>query len=802
LLAAVALVSAAAIAYEILLMRVLSIVHWHHFAWMIISLALLGYGASGTAIALTRETLRPHFAAVFAGSALLFSIAMIVGLVLAQQVPFNALAVIWEPRQLLYLAVICLLFMLPFLFAAACIGLAFTCRPALVERIYFADLLGAGLGAALVIGTLLLLPPQRAVTVCAVLALLASLLGAAAGHSDRRRPALHAAQLAWLLCLVWLLAADRIGLHLSEFKGLPQALAVVEARLETERSGPLALLSVVDSPRVPLRHAPGLSFNTRHLPPEQKALFTDGDGISAITRFDGDAAALAWLGDVTMALPYQLLERPRVLVLGAGTGADVLLALHHGAAHVDAVELNPQVAGLMQVEYADYAGRLYARPDVSLQLAEARGFAARGWQRYDLVQVALLDSFAAAGSGVQALGESYLYTVEAVGQYLSRLEPGGLLAVTRWLQVPPRDSLKLAATVIAALRGAGVADPGSRLAMIRSWNTMTLLVKNGALTAADIARVQEFSRQRSFDLAWYPGMPAREANQYNLLDRPWLYHGVVALLGEGAERFIADYKFDIEPPTDNRPYFFDFFRWRVLPELLALRTRGGAGLIEWGYPLLVATLVMAAGAGGLLILLPLWLDRRRNHIPADRRMGAYFFLLGLAFLFVEMAFIQKFILFLSHPLYAVTVVLAGFLIFAGLGSLASGRLARCRDRRPQGVALGAVAAIGAVVLLYLWLLPVLFEAWIGFADAVRIALSLGLIAPLAFAMGMPFPLGLQWLSAHGPTFIPWAWALNGYASVISAGLATLLAIEAGFVAVMLAALLFYALAVLLFRSAD
>jgi spermidine synthase len=801
----VLLISTAAIAYEILLIRLLSIVQWHHFAWMIISLALLGYGASGTAIALCRNWLRAHFRLAFAGAAWLFSLSMVVCLVVGQRVPFNALEVIWDPVQLLYLAQLYLVFMPPFFFAASCIGLVFTCRSESADRIYFFDLLGAGLGAALAITALFLLPPQRSIVVFATLPLAASLLVLKpfSEGRTRARDALVILQVTWLVGLSWLAAADRIGLRISEFKGLSQALEVVDARVLAERSGPLGLLTVVQSSAVPFRQAPGLSFTTPHLPPEQLAVFTDGDGISVINALRDDPEALGFLGDVTAALPYRLLQRPEVLVLGAGAGYDVLLALHNGAAHVDAVELNPQMLELLRDDYSSFSGNLFAHERVDWHVAEARGYVSRSAERYDLVQVAMLDSGAVAGAGGQALSENYLYTVEAIGRYLQRLEPGGLLAVTRWLKVPPRDSLKLAATVIEALRQAGVSAPGGHLAVIRSWNTVTLLVRNGPFTPVEIQTLREFARQRSFDTAWYPGMPAAEANRYNQLDQPWLYDGIVALLGEHRDEYIGNYKFNIEPATDPRPYFFNFFKWRVLPEIVSLRERGGAGLMEWGYPVLVATLAQALLAGAVLILLPLWLwgrasANRRDRAP--RGMALYFFLLGLAFLFVEMAFIQKFILFLSHPLYSVAVVLAGFLVFAGLGSAASARIVTRLGGSVRRTVTAAVLTLSAIVLVYLWALPGLFAVFLGQSDAIRVGLTLALIAPLAFCMGMPFPLGLRRLAAEAPGFIPWAWGLNGFASVISAALATLLAIEFGFNAVLGAALVLYLLAATILRG--
>jgi SAM-dependent methyltransferase len=784
-------VSAAAIGFELLLMRVLSIVQWHHFAWMIISLALLGYGASGTFIALARERLVRHFPLAFFAGAFAFAVSMPLCYTLGQRVPFNALEIVWDPAQFLYLGAIYLVFFVPFFFAASCIGLAFTCAREHISRIYFFDLFGAGLGALAVVLGLFVLEAQDALRLLSVLALIAAGL---AGVEPPLRYRLMTASVFAVVLVLFALPRGWLEPRMSPYKGLSQALEVIDARVLAEESSPLGLLTVVESPTVPYRHAPGLSFGTLHEPPEQLAMFTDGDAPSMITRFDGDLQALGYMGDMPQAVPYRLLESPRVLVLGAGGGADVLFALYHGAVHVDAVELNPQAVRLVDEVFADFAGHLYDDPRVDVHIAEARGFVAATDESWDLIQVSLLDSFAASGSGVQALSESYLYTVEALEEYLRHLEPGGVLAITRWLKMPPRDSLKLVATAREALTRLGAAEPARHLAVIRSWNTSTLLIRRSALGDAAVAAVREFAREHSFDTAYYPSMPREEANRYNLLPEPWLYEGTLALLGDDAGAFYERYKFDVRPATDDEPYFFNFFRWASFEEMLGLREQGGAGLIEWGYPVVVGTFVQALVLGALLIVLPLAAFRARQPEVSGGRMGGYFFLLGLAFMFVEIAFIQKFILFLSHPLYAVAVVLAGFLFFAGIGSALSARVAR---HASITVVVMAIAGIAAAWLL---LLPPLFDRCADLPDVLKIALSLAFIAPLAFFMGMPFPVGLARLAGRAASFIPWAWGLNGYASVISASLATLLAIEIGFNAVILLALLLYAAAAVVFRS--
>ena len=516
--------------------------------------------------------------------------------------------------------------------------------------------------------------------------------------------------------------------------------------------------------------------------------------MTAITKFDGRTEPLAYLDRQSAALPYHLVAAPRVLVLGAGGGADVLLARLHRARSVDAVEINPQMAALVGRDFADFAGRLYEAPGVRLHTAEARSFTARTKGRFDLIQVALLDSSSAASAGLHALNESTLYTVEAFQTYLSRLAPGGILAITRWLKVPPRDSLRLFATAIEALARGGVAEPGRHLALIRSWKTSTLLVKNGPLEPADVAAVRRFCRERSFDIAHLPGMTAAEANRYNILERPYLHIGATALLGPEPRRFLDDYIFDVGPTTDERPYFFQFLKWGTLVDLLR-RPVGGLRLVEWGYLILLAALVQAVPLGAVLVLLPVAaLRRQAAAAPGRGRVAVYFLALGLAFLFIEIAFIKRFVLFLGHPLYAVALVLASFLAFAGLGSGCAGGLRRRLGgfaSRAMGL---AVAAIGVLALVYLAGLPVLFERLLALPEAARAAATVLLVAPLAFFMGMPFPLGLARLATRAPSLVPWAWGINGCASVVSAILATLLSVHLGFGAVVVLAVALYGLA--------
>ena len=791
----VALISAAALAYEILLMRLFSIIQWHHFAYLAISLAPLGYGASGSLISVAANWLLPRFRQVYIGSLGLFGLSAPACYAIAQSIPFNAGEVVWNPDQLVYLLQIFLLLTLPFLLASTAICIALTAFSRHIPRLYAVDLLGAGLGSVAVVVMLTLMLPQTALAVIGITGLVAALV---AVLETRIRYRLRV--LLPLLALMLLTAIGTYSLQLtpSPYKGLSQTLRIAGTQVVAQRSSPLGLLTVVASEQVPFRHAPGMSLNARQEPLQQLALFTDGANMTAITRYPDDRAQLGYLDQMSAALPYHLAHPRQVLVVGTGGGGDLLLGQYHHVPRIDALELNPQVVELVSRQFGDFSGHLFEQPGITLHVAEARGFLTNPGPDYDLIQLALLDAFNASSSGLYALSEDYLYTREALTHYLDRLSPGGYLAITRWIKIPPRDTLKLFATAVEVLRERGVADPGRQLLLIRGWQTSTLVVKNGAFNTTELAAAREFCHQRSFDLAWMPGMAAVEANQYNQLREPLFFDAARAMLGSEAGEFFASYKFDLRPASDDRPYFHHFFKWSTLAEILSLRGRGGLSLIETGYLVLVATLLIAVVVSTLLILLPLALRARgrrsgSNRIPAVRVM-VYFFAIGLAFLFIEIAYLQRFILFLHQPIVAIAVTLASFLVFAGAGSHASERLLRGRST-PAAIGL-AVMGIALIASLYLVLLPWLFSQLAGLAMGFRIALSIALIAPLAFCMGMPLPLAMSSVARHAPDYVPWAWGINGCASVISAVLATLLAMSLGFTAVVVLAILTYLLALL------
>ncbi len=481
------------------------------------------------------------------------------------------------------------------------------------------------------------------------------------------------------------------------------------------------------------------------------------------------------------------------MIIGAGGGTDVLQAKFHQVPNITAVEINPQLVQLVNQNYGNFTGKLYQQQDITVHVGEARDFLNSTEKDYDLIQLALIDAFNASISGLYALNESYLYTTEALKLYLQRLQPDGYLAVTRWIKLPPRDTLKLFATATVALRQTGASSPDESIILIRSWQTSTILLKKGVFTDKELAAIEKFCRQRSFDMAYMPGLQQHQVNQYNILSSPLFYRATKSLLSNEANSFIADYKFNLKPATDDQPFFHNFFKWSSFNEIYQLRHQGSMPLFEWGYLILIVTLIAACLLSLLLIVLPTWFFQRKGLSSVNKLIGfnvlLYFFTIGLAFLFIEISFIQKFTQFLHHPIYSIVAILTAFLIFAGVGSQLTTRLMELFVTRTIVVA--AVIGIATICLFYLIALDPIFTFMAAEPVGIKLLLSCMLIAPLAVLMGMPFPLAMASLSRFTSYYIPWAWGINGCASVISAVLATILAIHYGFSMVIIMAVILY-----------
>ncbi len=789
---AVGLLSAAALTYEVLLIRVFATVHWHHLVATAISLALLGYGASGTFLALFGQRLKKHFDAAFVGGSMLFGLSSLACVAIAQRLPFDPLALTWDAQQIVYLAGTFLVLALPFFAAASCIGLALWRFPDQIPRLYGYDLIGAGLGAvALMLALALLAPADTLLAVC-----IAALAVAVIAAWIRRWHPLGVTLLGVVLAMIALLWA-RPTIEPAAYKDLAQSLATVGARLDTEFSGVVGAISVVLNDTVPTRQAPGLSLQSTALPPRQLAVFLDGDAIGALVEPGQQSDTAAYLGDLISALPYTLFDAPRVAVLNAGVGLAVQQALHLGAAAVAAVEPNPQLHTLICDAYAQDNEALCRPPRVGWHLQTARSFFAGNPERFDLIALRV----AADPTGLDAMKSDFDLTREAMTAYLTHLAPGGFVAIEGPTRSPPRLSLRVLATARAALLQTGVSEPALHIAMLRGWQRFNLLIANTALSVAQQTRIREFAAARGFDLVWLPQMQAEEANRFQQFKEAQYYLGAAELLGDRLP--IPEYKgrFAIAPAIDDRPFPYRFTRWSEWYRALRSGDRADLAQLDTGLYVATATLSLAALISALLILVPLAWVRHAPGPPLRARRQlqtlAYFGLLGLAFLFIEIAWIERLQRFLGHPVYATTAVLVAFLVFAGLGSLWS----QGRMGRERGLLVGAVTAIVTLSLTYVLFLP----GWLNELAALpligRLGIAVVFMAPLAFAMGLPFPTGLRALGKETARLVPWAWGINGCMSVISAAAAPLVASEIGFTGLIAVAVLAY-LSLPLLRLVD
>lgn len=773
------LLSAATLLLEIGWTRLFSVAQFYHFAFMILSLAMLGFGASGTLIALFPTLGRRHPRRTLTLLALGYGLTAIGGYALTNLVPFDSFSIAWDRRQVVILVLHYVALSLPFLCSGLVLSLLFVLHPQDVGRLYATNLTGSALGCALA-----LLAPI-AVGGEGVVWLSAALSGAAALcfslRRTRRLGGLSALSLALvaLMVLIPVLDPPALDLRISPYKALSYALQYPDARLISQRWNSFSRVDVVESGGV--RSLPGLSYRYLAAPPPQLGVLVDADDLNPALELApqqlaaGDAAALAFTDFLPTAVAYRLRPQGRALVLQPRGGLELWVALAQGAARVTAVAPNPLIV--------DAAAPIYAHEPVATVVEGPRSFvrrtAARAeGRRYDVVTLALTAPYRPVRSGAYSLAENYRYTVEAFRDNLACLTPEGLFVVTRWVQTPPSESLRAFALAVTAVEALG-GDPSEQIVAFRGYAALTLLVKRVPFTEAELATVRRFAADRAFDLVYAPDLAAEDVNRYNVLDAPVYYRAFTDLVeAEDRAAWYRAYPFDVSPPTDHRPFFAHFFKWSQARQVLAELGKQWQPFGGAGYFVLLVMLALALGAAALMIVLPVIVVRRTEGLGRVRPL-LYFGLLGLGFLFVEVPLMQRFILYLGHPAYAMTAVLFAVLFFSGVGSWLAHRM---RPRR-------TLALLVALVPAYALGLSPLFRATLGLPLAGRALVAVLGLAPVGVLMGMPFPQGLRRLA---PREVPWAWAANGALSVVSSVLSALLALSLGFGAVLVAGALCYA----------
>lgn len=759
-LLALAGLSAAVLAFEVLLLRLFEFSHWHHFAGFAIALALLGLGAAGTVLALAGQRAVRAGDPWFLAATLATAAAFLLVLWLQSRVAVRPLFAAWDAGELARLLAVDLAAFLPFFCAGLAIGQVFPRWPAFPGRLYSANLLGSAAGSLAASGLLLLLP---AATALALVALALAVLATALAAAMRRRRFAAAGSVLLLAALAATLQPPQPAV--SDFKALARVLDLPDARVLSVETGLAGRMTVVRSDS--LRFAPGLSLQWQQPVPAMDAVVIGSDRLVPMPRrFDGAHAH----GQATLAgLPLALRRRGEVLVLGSSGWGTPALAQERPLTWIE-----PDRRLLALASQRGLAGRARLVSDGLSRFVAADG------DRYAVIAID------AAFAGGDAAREDYLMTVEGLAQALRRLQPDGLLALPLALDYPPRRGPRALATLARALVHNGSADPGRHVAALRGLQSQLILASPAPLARADVERIDAFAGRWHFDRVWLPGMEAGQANRHHALASPVFFESARALFDNAPLPHAARW-FETAPATRDRPYFWRAMRWSHVPALLNAQGRRALSQLDWTLVMSALSAVVATALALVLILAPL--GRMPSiQAPLERlSVAAAFTALGIGYMFLEMAVFQRAILYLGEPVLTASVVFAVFMGGSGLGAamLPAGEPGRALLRVYAALALGLALTVGL-----LWATDALLAveaAWL------RVAGLAAAILPLTWALGRPLPWALARLAPQ-PRWLPWAWGINGFASVLGISLAPLVSVHVGQLATVLVAVCAYAVA--------
>lgn len=794
------LVSAASLSFEINLIRLFSVAQFYHFAFMVVSLALLGFGASGTFLALRKEQPIKDQGIRLGWLSGASGLSMLGAYLLINFLPFDSYSMMIAPEQIGIFFLHYAALASPFFFTGMIISLMLRQERASTGSVYAVNMIGSAIGCLAAVFVPIFVDGEGVVAFSAGLAAISSFFFLWDTRKDSwitRGVKLGPSILSIMVVLSTLLVLglriqsgempEFFALRLSPYKSLSYALQPPQARLVSSDWNSFSKVDVVQSPS--LHSVPGLSYRYSEPLPSIQGVFVDGDNLNAILPASAD---LKFADHLPGAVAFELRPNADLLILEPKGGLDVLAALELGAKEITAVENNPLIVAASR--------HVYANPGVYLVNASGRSFLARRYENYDLIQLPLTDSYHPVGSGAYALGEDYRYSVEAFSDMINSLKPGGLLVITRWLQEEPSEWLRTFTLAVTALEGEGL-DPFSQIIALRGYNTGTLLINKTPFNDTDLEFIRRFSEEKAFDLVFGPGVAIEDVNRFNILPEPVFHQTFAAFVSaDSREDFYRAYPFDVRPPTDDQPFFGHYFKWSQVDEILSIlgvtwQPFGGAG-----YLVVIIILIFALVASSVLILLPaIALKKtktRLNHPGAVLYFGA----IGLAFMLVEMPLIQRFILYLDQPAYAFSTVLFCILLFSGLGSR--------YGRRLFSTSTALIALIGLLVL-YMLVMPPLIQETLGLPLVIRLAISITLLFPLGFLMGIPFPSGLMRVQAVNvdqagadQRILAWMWAVNGACSVLASILASLFALSFGFGVTLLIGTGFYLLAWIESRKLD
>ncbi|HSB31188.1 MAG TPA: hypothetical protein VLD55_06265 [Candidatus Sulfobium mesophilum] len=777
ILPAIFIVSLSGLSFEIVLTRIFAISLWYHFAFMVISIAMLGIGASGTLLSvyprLKDSRLIPLYCAAF-------SVAIPAGYLGINNIPFDPVKLSWDRSQLLYISLYYLFLSLPFFFCGLIISTTFSTLERPPAHIYGADLTGAGTGSLLTIWLLSVGGPERIVFAISAVASLSLFL------SGGRKSRVGALIFIFVNAIVIYFQPSFVNLNISSYKPLESALKFPQAEELKTFYSPYSRVDIFRSPAV--RFAPGLSFKYSGNIPEQTGISIDAGDIYAVTR-GGNRDTLDFIPYLPSSLPYQISDTGKALILEPKGGLPSLTARYYGWTDYK-VDSNPLVIRAIREYLGDFSSGIY---DSRTWTGIGRSWLASADENFDLIDITLTGSIPAGSSG---FSEDYRFTVEAFEKYLSHLTPTGLISVNLYILPPPRAEFRLISTLAAAFDAMGIGDFGSHVAAIRSWGTVTIIVKKTPLSQEDIGNLKTFAADRRFDLIYYPGVREDETNVYVKMPSDEYYKAFTSLIFPDARKgFIDRYLFDIAPVHDENPFFHFYLKLRNIKKIYTMMGEKWQYFVEEGY-MLPLIFVQVISLGLVLVVFPA-LRRKKS---ADKSSAgnlfftlSYFALLGIGFMFTEISFIQKMILPLENPPFAMSAVLSSLLFSSGAGSLLSRRFSLLR-KSP------VLLVISILIVTYSLLLPAVIPLLFPYSLKTKLVAVFIMLLPAGLLIGIPFPLGITLLGESRPALIPWAWAVNGCFSVIAPILAVILALSVGFRAVLAAGAGMYMLAFFSLKS--
>jgi hypothetical protein len=761
------LTTMATLTLELSFARLFSVVFFYHYAFLVISMALLGLSVG--AVVAKALPIKPGS---FRVAMSLLCLAAALSLLPALHISLGAsiwLVTNWQAFG--ELARVFLACMVPFVIAGAVITSSMAKGSRQVAKLYSFDLLGASLGCLLFVPAVTWLGAPNAVLLAAMIWLVAS--------------------------IVWL-----IGTRARILAGVGYlALTTLTAVLLVNLDGRLFDVRVSHgAPRTNELFAGWNSFSrvsVQKRPNDTLWIEIDGGAGTWMPSvdFEGDSGRsfAAWLGKTGPDLAFLMAKKqPKVLVIGAGGGVDVARAISAGSKDVTAVEINPLIAKTVMSEvFVKETRGLFQRPEVRLHIEDGRSFAQRSTDLFDVIQLSQVDTWAASASGAYALTENYLYTVDAVRAYTRRLAKDGKLSMSRWEFRKPRETVRLAAVMQEALLLEGVASPERHLVVILEdlpdypdgkVRMGTVILQKDPFTPAALEALRARFAGTQMRFAYAPGLVASEPFN-RLFD------------ATQREKLFREYEYDVTPVTDDRPFFFFSGRWnQTFDKLFAFDESGDT--VNTGAQFLLVGLVMMTGLAVLvLFLVPFWIVARRPQVRArEWPFLVYALAIGVGFVSLEMALIQRFVILLGNPTYSLTIVVFSLLLGSSIGSRLSARITESRLLRHSRRLLLGVAAFA---LVYALLLPGMVALLQTLPIAVKMLATVALVFPLALLMGTPFAIALRLVARSGSRLFEWTWALNAGATVMGAVLAILIAVLGGITVVFVTSAVLYATGALL-----